>query len=322
MLKKGYSPKTVERYLFYIKSFIRSGLPPEEFCKKHKTSSVIRAALNNFLHEGEGKYSPHSSPPPEGIWEEWREAASLRGYKPSTIYLYESYVRRAAQFAGKPPHELTEEDIRKFMASFRASSGTKNKMVCAFRAFFTVMMEIKKAKRNPARGIYFPIEPSSLPQIPSEEEYQAVLRKVKEMGYDMAYAYLLLVRKHALRHEEIMRLRWEDVSEDFKFLVIKGKRKRVIRLDGEIEEALKKLKERGGEKIFNCGKWTILRQIRDAGDHVGKRISTRGLRWKALVEAAREGIGEEAILKRFGISKMHFERNILPVLEVLLVPGK
>jgi hypothetical protein len=67
----------------------------------------------------------------------------LRGYAPRTIDAYVAAVVKLTRFAGRPPDQLTAEDLRAFQLHLRERGvpwNSFNQIVCGLRFFYRVTL--------------------------------------------------------------------------------------------------------------------------------------------------------------------------------------
>lgn len=163
----------------------------------------------------------------------------IRGYTPSTRYIYLRSVIRFVMWFGRSPDEATLEDINRYQFEItkngKVSWGYFNQVVCALRFFFKVTLKKDWAVEN----IPYQRRGRKLPEILSAEETEAFLGALSNVKHR---AMLMTVYGAGLRASEVTHLKVRDIdSSRMVIRVEQGKRRkdRYVMLSPRLLEVLR-----------------------------------------------------------------------------------
>lgn len=166
------------------------------------------------------------------------EDLRIRDYAPKTIDAYVAAVVKLTRFAGRPPDQLTADDIRAFQLHLRHQGvpwNTFNQIVCGLRFFYHVSL----GRPGAVTMIPYGRRAKTLPSVLSPEEVARLLAALPDERYR-----LLAQAGYAggLRLSEVLHLRVGDVDSRRMVLYIrqaKGRKDRLVPLPAGLLEALR-----------------------------------------------------------------------------------
>ncbi|MDD2962854.1 MAG: site-specific integrase [Bacteroidales bacterium] len=166
---------------------------------------------------------------------QFRQWLEHKRYSPSTINTYLHAIREFLVFTGgKPPHEITNADMVKFVTDHVIANGLsysyQNQTINAAKLFFSV---VHGARLEPDT-LQRPRPQHRLPNVLSKEEVKAVLEALTNQKHR---AMLSLIYGCGLRRSELLNLKPEDVDSRRHLLHIinaKGKKDRVVPLSDKL----------------------------------------------------------------------------------------
>jgi site-specific recombinase XerD len=162
----------------------------------------------------------------------------IRHYAPKTIEAYVAAVVKLTRHAGRPPDQLTAEDIRAFQLHLRQRGvpwNTFNQIVCGLRFFYRVTL----GRPDVVTMIPYGRRAKALPSVLSPEEAARLLAALPDDRYR------LLVRTAyacGLRLSEVLHLKVGDI--DGRRLVLhvrqaKGRKDRLVPVPPRLLEELR-----------------------------------------------------------------------------------
>jgi len=167
------------------------------------------------------------------------EDLRLRNRAPGTIEAYVTQVARFAQFYGRSPEHLDQEDIRAYLlriiAEGQISWSHYNLIVCALRFVYRVTL----GRDWPIERLPYAKRPKKLPTVLSPAEVVRLLECVVGLQQRMV---LMTMYATGLRVSEAVRLRPQDIDSQRMLVHVragKGAKDRVVPLAPVLLEALR-----------------------------------------------------------------------------------
>ena len=168
-----------------------------------------------------------------------REAIQARHMSPRTAECYLGWIRRFIQETGRPPEQLSEAEIGRFLSSLatarHVSASTQNQALHALLFLYT---EVLGKKIDRVEGVVRAKRPERLPVVLTRDEVRAVLGRMTGAPRLMA----MLLYGAGLRLMECCTLRIKDVDFAQNQIVVragKGNKDRYTPLPTSIQEPLK-----------------------------------------------------------------------------------
>lgn len=163
----------------------------------------------------------------------------LRNYSPRTIEAYVAAVAKLAKHFGRPPDQLSLEDLRAFQLHMldqeKASWSRFNVVVSGLRFFFKITLGRAEAIQQLPYGK----RPKTLPVVLSREEVARLLAAVTDERYRLM---LVLAYGCGLRIGEVARLQVADIDSGRMVLSVKqakGRKDRLVPLSPCLLEELR-----------------------------------------------------------------------------------
>jgi site-specific recombinase XerD len=142
----------------------------------------------------------------------------LRGLAPKTQDAYLRAVRQLAEYYGKPPDQVTEEELRDYFLFLKnekkASRSACTVALCGIKFFFEHTLQRQWATFDLVR----PSKEKKLPVVLSREEVRQVLSQVRRLQYRVC---LSTIYACGLRLGEGVRLQVGDIDSDRHLLHIR-----------------------------------------------------------------------------------------------------
>ena len=174
----------------------------------------------------------------EKFQEDFRVYLRHRRYSDSTVKTYGNALKQFLLLVGKPPAEVTNEDLvafNNYLAEKKYSFSMQNQVISALKTYFRKLhnrkLEIEKIER--------PRREHKLPNVLSKEEVKKILDTPANIKHK---AMLSLIYACGLRRGELLNLKPGDVDSKRKLLIIrqaKGRRDRVVGLPERLIELLR-----------------------------------------------------------------------------------
>jgi site-specific recombinase XerD len=142
----------------------------------------------------------------------------LRGYSPQTQKHYLNHIRLLEKFVGKPPDQITPEEIKQYL-HHRIKKGISYSNVdisCnAFKLMFNSVLN-----RNFSDDIIVrPKKPKKLPYVLSKDEILAILDHISNLKHKTV---LLTVYSSGLRISEVLNLTCSDIDSKNMLIRVRG----------------------------------------------------------------------------------------------------
>jgi integrase/recombinase XerD len=164
----------------------------------------------------------------------------LRNLAENTQAAYLRAVEKLAQFYGKSPDHLNEEQIRNYLLYLvnerRVANGTYIVHLCGLRFFYRNTLE----RSSMVDSIAFPKEERKLPEVLSMEEIQQFFDALKSLKHR---AIMMTMYAGGFRVSEVVALRTKDIDSQRMLIRVhqgKGRKDRFVPL---AERALEILRE-------------------------------------------------------------------------------
>ncbi|MGC8763826.1 MAG: site-specific tyrosine recombinase XerD [Acidobacteriota bacterium] len=225
-----------------------------------------------------------------------------RGLSPRTVEAYGRDLAAFFAFAGRPPSQVTREEVRAFLAAERKAgrgSATASRRLVALRTFYRFLLLEEAVGEDPTENVEGPRGMKRLPAYLTAEEVERLLEAARPdspLGLRNR-AMVEVLYATGLRVSELVGLTTGQVNTDAGFLLVQGKggKERVVPL-GEVasdwleryrlEARPRLLKDRSTQALFVTARgeamtrqnfFLWLRSLaRSAG--IGKRLSPHTLR--------------------------------------------
>ncbi len=204
----------------------------------------------------------------------------LRGFSPQTAKMYMFYNRKMLEYIKKQPEEITEDDIKDFLAYKLSEGSLSNSSIALIKAalkfFYTEMLgknisNIKTPKRS-----------NKLPVVLSRDEIKNLIDKTENIKHRLL---IELLYSTGLRLSECVNLKYSDLdlNEGIGWVRSgKGSKDRIFiiseRLRQDILEYTPKNGDNGKGHIFSVN---------------GKKMSPRAIQYAIKISAKRAGIEKD-----------------------------
>lgn len=213
----------------------------------------------------------------------------LRGFTEATYTTYISQNQRFLEYIKKQPEQITQDDIKSYMAYLMSEKKQKpasvNLTLSALRFFYEQILK----KKELFLDIKAPKSEKKLPTVLTKDEIKKLLAAIKNSKHELLVEMLY---SSGLRVSEAVRLKIDDLNFDEKMgrvIAGKGKKDRHIILS---ENLIKKLKvylderEEPSEYVFPTTKDEHM-SIRMAQKIVRQAAKKAGIRKRVFCHALR-----------------------------------
>jgi len=163
----------------------------------------------------------------------------LRNYSPKTFKLYKSCITQLYQFYGKPPRDISNEEVEKFLESL-IDAGLSANTIKTYRGALKFVYNQLYKRNYPCFHRRVKKE-KKLPTVLSRDEILKIIHTIKNPKHRLA---IQLLYSSGLRVSEVVRLKVKDVHIDELKLMIraaKGKKDRVTIFSESLKLPLQKL---------------------------------------------------------------------------------
>jgi site-specific recombinase XerC len=106
------------------------------------------------------------------------EDMQLRGLAPATQHVYLRMVTQLAEFTGKSPDLVTDEEFRQFFLALHQVRGLSRSTATIAIAAFTFLFEVTLQRPWPRLDLYRPRQIQTLPLVLSVDEVWRILDHV------------------------------------------------------------------------------------------------------------------------------------------------
>ncbi len=232
----------------------------------------------------------------------------LRGFSQHTINSYVYWNKEFLKFAKKKPEEVSEDDIKSYLAAKISSNVSPKSLVlikAALKFFYDEVLgkAIVKLKT--------PKVPRKLPTVLTKEEIKALIKACKNRKHKLI---LMLLYSSGLRLSELINLKVGDLELDERIGWVrggKGKKDRIFLISEKLAKILKKYIEKNRKKrddyLFagRNGKISaraVQKVVKLASKKAGieKRVSPHTLRHSFATHLLEDGIDIRRIQELLG----------------------
>jgi len=163
----------------------------------------------------------------------------IRGFSEKTISAYIFHNQKFLDFVKKKPEEVTNEDIKKYIAylmadkSYRPSS--TNLALCCLKFYYEKILE-----RDIFKKIESPKSEKKIPTVLTKEEVKQLIQSPKNKKHKLLIEFLY---SSGLRVSEAVNMKIDDLNLDEKIGAVragKGRKDRLIILSNNLIEHLRK----------------------------------------------------------------------------------
>ena len=239
------------------------------------------------------KYADAST---EDVLEEYRQfATGVLDRSEGTVQLHTRYIGRLLEHAGKPPSQVTQNDVTDYLDSEGdISSATRMNIIGALRVFFRDFLD-----REVMDAFEMPSKSAKPTDVPSKEELQTFYDALENPKYK---ALFLVAATSGLRSSELTELRMSDIDEEKRMLVPEKesstKQTWISFYNEEAAEALEEYKPKrkpDDERLFQTTKEPANRKFRHVSEEVGVKVTIQKLRRWFATEMSRCGVDAKYI---------------------------
>jgi site-specific recombinase XerD len=214
---------------------------------------------------------------------------SIQGKSAGTLEGYGRHLAGISLYFGRPPLELTSEEVLDYLYELQKRSKTFSQ-TCFKHTVFGLRF-LLKSEGFPYDHLQLPsiAKDKKLPVVLSKEEAWRLLRVPKLLKHRILFGVLYGC---GLRCFEVCNVRLEDLDFDRKLLHVvqgKGKKDRYVPLSDHLIRGLKKYieAEQPHDWLFNG------QPVGRAGGDFDGRYSQRGVQWAVREAAKNAGISKE-----------------------------
>lgn len=212
-------------------------------------------------------------------WDEWlEECLNLMkvSYRPSTVYSYETTVRKWLRevWQGRELREITKSDVHELIFETisleDATMHTRKYVLKIVKRIFQMAMDHGKLDRNPCNGLAVKV-PEAEKKVLTNSEVEIFLREAKVTNHRF-YPVWTVALFTGMRSGELYALKWSDVDLESRTISVsrswsskngttstKNQKSRIVPISEELLAFLKELKlERGAENFVlpHLTEWT------------------------------------------------------------------
>ena len=210
-----------------------------------------------------------------------QEEMRLRGYRPTTIEIYVTAVRKLAEHYRRSPERIEPEEIRSYLLHLleerKLASATLNQTICALRFFYLRVLE----RPWQVGKIHFQKRRRKLPTVLSEPEVVRLLAAARNLKEQ---ALLMTLYSAGLRLRELTHLQPRDIESDAMRIRVreaKGGQQRYVGLSSTLLPVLRRY-----FRFYRPGPWLFFGESRE------EPIADRGVQRLVTLAAQRAGISK------------------------------
>lgn len=256
------------------------------------------------------------------ILEELKELLYLKNFSDRTINNYASVIKNVSSLINKPPEEVTESDLRKFILSNKHySSSTRMAFISAFKCLYRVCLNKKFDHSILPR----PKVEQKQPDVLSTEEVQQLINATPNLKHK---AIIALMYSCALRVSEVINLKMRDIDRENNKITIKngkGKIDRIVMLDQNLLMILRKyanvyqIKEyvfegsKGGKYSATSIQNIVKKGVKKIG--LKKNISSHSLRHSCLTQLIKDGVDLRTVQKIAGHKNINTTAGYIKIMD-------
>lgn len=161
---------------------------------------------------------PPVDPATEGVLRRWAVSLQAEGARPNTVELRTGTIRVLVRHAGRPVLDVTTDDLRAWLATYR-NPNTKSTHYCSARGMFRWLSAEGLRMDNPVDAIRAPRVPRPLPRPCKTSDLEKLLAAADvQVG-----AMIMLAAFEGLRAGEVAAIRGEAFDVEGDCLRVEGK---------------------------------------------------------------------------------------------------
>lgn len=218
------------------------------------------------------------------------EAMRLRGLAPATQRAYLMAVKKLVRYAGRPPDQISEEEIRRFFLYLieeeQLARSTTTVILCGLKFFYEYTLE----EEWPILDLVRPLKKKKVPVVLSRQEVSRILRCLRRPHYRVC---LSLIYSCGLRISEGVHVQVNHIDSDRMQLLVKhGKRNknRYVPLPEEMLRQLRRYWRRHRDPV-----WLFPKRAHGVAiPNADRPINVSGVRAAFVAALAESGVRKEA----------------------------
>jgi integrase len=200
--------------------------------KARQRAVVIEAASNTFAAAAKEFIEQHASRKTR----RWQEQARLLGYQPTASGLEIIPKGLAARWSDKAVSSIDGHDIHGIVAETRergapglerrSDEPTESRaraMLSVLSRLYRFLVQHRRVETNPCLGVHRPDAPKARERVLRADELRWFWTSTEKLPAPWAALLKILVLT-GCRRDEIAELRWDELSDDFSVLHLKGER--------------------------------------------------------------------------------------------------
>jgi site-specific recombinase XerD len=210
-----------------------------------------------------------------------QEEMKLRGYRPTTIEIYVTAVRKLAGHYRRSPERIEPEEIRSYLLHLleerKLASASLNQTICALRFFYLQILE----RPWQVDKIHFQKRRRKLPTVLTEPEVVRLLAAARNLKEQ---ALLMTLYSAGLRLRELTHLQPPDIESGAMRIRVreaKGGQQRYVGLSTTLLPVLRRY-----FRFYRPGPWLFFGESRE------EPIADRGVQRLVTLAARRAGISK------------------------------
>jgi len=262
----------------------------------------------------------------------WEMYLLDQGRSPNTVKAFLSDVRLLDQYLpeGLMIGQVTTEDLNQFLTWMEkerdvpCSPKTLSRRITSIKSFFRWLHQHGTIHQDPAEKVLQRSALSPLPQVLTEEEFQAVLlaadRHRREKKADARpYTLLLLLLSTGIKKSECLGIHLNHIDQNSKggpLVFIKYAssanryKERKLVLDGDWTEAFNEYvaQYQPVDQLFPWSPRRLEYLLEDIGEEAGlrKHLSFDMCRWTCALRDYQSGLEPDKIRQKLGVSKIQW----------------
>ncbi len=276
----------------------------------------------------------------------FHEHMKRKGFSENTIKAFMGDLRILSQYLGanQPVGQISTEDLNSFLAYLLFQRGKPcspksfARRLTTLKVFFGWLAETKVIATDPAAPIVHQPVRTPLPEILFDDEVEQLMRTAQDMLWAprpdaRPYVLLSLLLQTGIKKSECMNLRLEDIdlsNPASPSILIRYDNPRMLHkerrltLSPYIVPALRQYLAEYQPKthLFECTARNLEYVLADLGRKAGlnKAVGFEVLRWTCAVRDFRNGMPEERLRKKLGLSPISW-RETSEKIRKLASPG-
>lgn len=265
----------------------------------------------------------------------FRDYMRRRGFSENTIKAFLGDLRILSQYLGAdhPIGRISTEDLNNFLAYLLYQRGkpcspkSLARRLTTLKVFFGWLAESKAIAQDPAAPIAHQPVRTPLPEILFDDEVEKLLRTAQDMLWAphpdaRPYVLVSLLLQTGIKKSECMNLRLDDIdlsNPAAPSIIIRYDNPRMLHkerrlsLSPSIVPALRQYLAEYQPKthLFECTARNLEYVLADLGKRAGltKPVGFEVLRWTCAVRDFRNGMPEERLRKKLGLSPISWRET-------------